>query len=304
MHRERSELAVGLMVVAALALFLYGSLRVGGCAWVEPPGKRLSARFDDAAGVEPRTAVRIAGVRVGEVERVELEEGRALLVLRLDEDAPVPIDSGVAIRSRGLLGERVVEILPGSASLQASDGDTLTRTLEAPDVDRLLDALASVSEDIREVTRSLRVALGGPRGEETMVGLVEDVRAAAREMREIVEENDARFGRILLNLDSFSSDLARLTEDNGQTVSELLASFTATSEQMGEAVESLAAISERVEQGEGTLGKLVNDEGLYDEAQASLEDLRVALREVRRAAEEAQEQLPVTILGSVVGTLF
>jgi phospholipid/cholesterol/gamma-HCH transport system substrate-binding protein len=305
MRPARSELAVGITILASLAVFLGTTLRLGGCSFVERPGAHIAARFDDAAGVEARSPVLIAGVRVGEVERVELEAGRARLVLRIDPGrAEVPIDSTVAIRSRGLLGERVVEIVPGGSDHLAASGDTLTRTLEAPDLDRLLDSLALVSEDIREVTRSLRLVLGGPEGEENLAGMVDDLRAVSRGVRALVEENDERLANVMLNLESFSSDLARISEDNGQTLSDLLQNFAQTSVRMQEAVESLAVVSARVERGEGTLGKLVSDEKLYAEARASLEDLRLALREVRRAAEEAQEQLPVTVLGSVVGTLF
>jgi len=305
MRSARPELAVGVTLLASLALFFATTLRLGGCAWTPRPGIRLDARFDDAAGVEPRSPVLIAGVRVGEVEGVELDAGRARLVLRIDaERVEVPIDSTVAIRSRGLLGERVVEIVPGSSEHLATHGDTLVRILEAPDLDRLLDSFALVSDDIREVTRSLRLVLGGTEGEENLSGMIEDLRAVTRNVRTLVEENDERLGNVMLNLESFSADLASISENDGQTLSQLLQNFAQTSVRMQEAVESLAVVSARVERGEGTLGKLLTDEKLYAEAQASLEDLRLALREVRRAAEEAQEQLPVTVLGSVVGSLF
>jgi phospholipid/cholesterol/gamma-HCH transport system substrate-binding protein len=305
MRSARPELAVGITLLASLALFFATTLRLGGCAWAPRPGTRLDARFDDAAGVEPRSPVLFAGVRVGEVEGVELDAGRARLVLRIDaERAEVPIDSLVAIRSRGLLGERVVEIVPGGSEHLAAHGDTLVRTQEAPDLDRLLDSLALVSDDIREVTRSLRLVLGGTEGEENLSGMIEDMRAVSRGVRTLVEENDERLANVMLNLESFSADLARISENDGQTLSQLLQNFAQTSVRMQEAVESLAVVSARVERGEGTIGKLLADEKLYSEAQASLEELRLALREVRRAAEEAQEQLPVTVLGSVVGSLF
>ncbi|MEN8181219.1 MAG: MlaD family protein [Myxococcota bacterium] len=303
--RRRPELAVGLTLIAALALFFYSTLRVGGCGFVRSSGRHMTARFDDASGVQRRTDVLIAGVRVGEVEGVELESGRARLTLRIDDDGTrIPLDSTVAIRSRGLLGERIVEITPGSANRLAEEGDTLTHTHDPPDLDELLDSVALISEDLQEVSRSLRLVLGGPAGEENLTGIIEDVRRVAAAMRDILEQNDERFARVMINLDSFSTDLARLSEDNGQTVEELLLTFRDTSQQMQVAVDSLARVSQSVEQGEGTLGRLVHDDTLYTEAHASLSELRGALREVRRAAEEAQEQLPVTVLGSVVGTLF
>jgi phospholipid/cholesterol/gamma-HCH transport system substrate-binding protein len=125
--RNRSELAVGATLVAALVLFLYSTLRVGGCSMISPPGRHMTARFDDASGVERRTDVLIAGVRVGEVERVELEAGRARITLRIDDESTrIPLDSTVAVRSRGLLGERVVEITPGRATRSPTPGTPRT----------------------------------------------------------------------------------------------------------------------------------------------------------------------------------
>jgi phospholipid/cholesterol/gamma-HCH transport system substrate-binding protein len=309
--RERSEIAVGLTVLAALGIFLYSTFRIGACSLGAPAGVRLLAHFDDAAGVGPRTEVQIAGVEVGSVEAVALEEGRARLVLRLADPAPeVPIDSRVAIRSRGLLGERVVVVELGEDERLAADGDTLVRTREAPNLDAMLDNLATVSADIGEVARSLRVVMGGTEGEEMLSAIVGDVRSVTGQMRAFVEANEDRFARVVTNLDtvsgnleSFSTTLDRLATDD-RSLETLLASFKSAAAQLEVTVGHLATVSERLERGEGTLGKLMKDEELYQRVAGSVAELQRTLTEVRRAAEETQEQLPVTVLGSVVGSLF
>lgn len=304
-QRSHSEIWVGLTVVAAIAIFLYATFRIGSCGLLQPEGRRLIARFNDASGVELRTAVTIAGVRVGEVEAVDLEEGRARLRLRIDDpEAQIPVDSRVAIRSRGLLGERLIEITPGPSERILEDGGVLTWTVDAPSVDRLLDRLADVADDVKAVTESLRVVLGGPEGEAAIAETVENIRVASRELRGFLQDNRGRFEGIVENLEGFSAEINRMVEDNGQTVDELLASFRTTADQLQQAMVDVSEATGRVSRGEGTLGKLVQDEALYEEARTTLDELRTALREVRKAAEEAQEQLPVTVLGTVVGTLF
>lgn len=312
MQRDRAELAVGATVLAALGILLYSTFRVGGCAWLEPTGTRLVARFDDAGGVDPRTHVLVAGVKVGEVEAVELDGGRARLTLRVDDPAlGVPADSTVRIRSRGMLGERVIEIVRGQDPTLLSDGDTLTRSVEAPNLDAMLDALATVAEDVEAVTGSVRAVLGDAQGEEAVAQIVEDVRFVAAGLRGLVESNGDELTRVLGNFDeasqnlaSISQDFAELASDKQQTVGEMLDNFARSSERLGDAVEDLAAVSERVEKGEGTIGKLVADEELYTKLDESVTELKRTLSEVRRAAEDAQEQLPVTVLGSLVGSLF
>ena len=85
---------------------------------------------------------------------------------------------------------------------------------------------------------------------------------------------------------------------------ELLDNFARTSDRLADAVDDLAVVSDRVERGEGTIGKLTKDEELYTKLDESVTELKRTLGEVRRAAEDAQEQLPVTVLGSLVGSLF
>ncbi len=312
MQRDRAELAVGVTVLAALGLLLFSTFRIGGCAWMEPSGTRLIARFDDAAGVDPRTDVLVAGVKVGEVDAVDLEGGRARLTLRMTApDLGVPADSTVRIRSRGLLGEKVIEIVRGEAATLLSDGDTLTRSVEAANLDAMLDDLARVASDVEAVTSAMRLALGDARGEETVAEIVDDVRYFASQLRGFVEENGDELARVIGNVDrvsenlaTFSEQFASLAENKQQTVGELLDNFARTSDRLADAVDDLAVVSDRVEQGEGTLGRLVKDEELYTKLDESVTELKRTLGEVRRAAEDAQEQLPVTVLGSLVGSLF
>ena len=73
---------------------------------------------------------------------------------------------------------------------------------------------------------------------------------------------------------------------------------------MNRALDSLVEVTGQVERGEGSLGKLISDDALYDQVDQALTDARDALREVRRAAEETQEQIPATILTTLFGSLF
>jgi phospholipid/cholesterol/gamma-HCH transport system substrate-binding protein len=312
MNRNRSDFAVGLTVIAALGVFFFSALELGTCSLLQPSGLRVITRFDDAGGVTPRAEVRVAGVRVGAVERVELEDGRARMTLRIDDRGQeIPIDSTVVIRSHGLLGERVVELVRGDSDRIVQDGDTLMRTQEAPNLDAMLDSLATVAIDLREVTRSVRLVLGGAEGEEALAEVVANIRIVAGEVRSFIEDNQDQLSRVVNNFDDasgnlsgFSEDLAGIAADNDQTVRELLVNFAGAAERLQQTADELAKVSARVEAGEGTLGRLLKDDELYTKVDSSVTELNRTLEEVRRAAEEAQEQLPVTVLGSVVGSLF
>ena len=105
-HRD---LAVGVFVLIGLVLIAYMSLQVGGLSFRDSGGLVLFATFDDIGGLSPRSSVRIGGVRVGRVESIALDEDlRARVQLDLAGDLELPVDSGAAIRTSGLLGDQFI----------------------------------------------------------------------------------------------------------------------------------------------------------------------------------------------------
>ncbi|UCE84618.1 MAG: hypothetical protein JSU66_09600, partial [Deltaproteobacteria bacterium] len=91
---------------------------------------------------------------------------------------------------------------------------------------------------------------------------------------------------------------------NRERIAQVLTNFEAASRRLADSLGSLANVTEKIERGEGTVGRLTSDEALYEELDEALSDARAALREVRRAAEETQEQIPATVLTTIFGTLF
>jgi phospholipid/cholesterol/gamma-HCH transport system substrate-binding protein len=306
MKRVQTDVAVGLFVLAAFAILMWGSVQIGALrGWVGAEGKRVVARFHDVSGLDPEAEILIAGVPIGRVESLELEDHLARVTLRIEKrSVEIPVDSVVGIRSRGLLGERVVEIVPGSSDVLVHDGGVLARTEEAADIDQLVNRLSQISDDVQQISATFRSVLGSAEGEESLRDILSNVRELTTDLRRIVSANEEGFERVVVNLESFSSDLALLTDEHRAALSELVKNFQGASQKLGEALDSLAGVAQRIERGEGSLGKLLYDDALYSDVDSALGEARAALREVRRAAEEAQEQVPATILITLFGTLF
>jgi phospholipid/cholesterol/gamma-HCH transport system substrate-binding protein len=300
------DVAVGLFVLAAFGILMWGSVQIGALRdWVDTDGRKVVVRFQNVAGLDEEAPVMVAGVPIGRVEHLQLEDRVARVVLRIeDPSVRIPSDSIAAIRSRGLLGEKVVEIIPGRSTVLVEGGGVLTRAEEAADIDQLVNRLVGISNDIQEVSTTFRNVLGTAEGEESLREIVGNVRELTGDLRSVVAENEARIDRLVANLESFSNDLALLTSENRDSILELVTNFRDASRRLGEAVDSLQQVAAKVEGGEGTLGKLLTDDKLYTEMDASLGEARAALREVRRAAEEAQEQIPATVLTTLIGSLF
>lgn len=122
---ERAELWVGAAVLAVAAGFLVWS--VGGSAGTLRASYPLVAQFPNVDGIQPGTEVRLAGVRIGRVGRVDLNRQTYLAkaTLEIPDDIALPTDTAALIQSDGLLGGSYLELRPGGAAEMLAPGDEI-----------------------------------------------------------------------------------------------------------------------------------------------------------------------------------
>ena len=133
------DLVLGLFVAAGLSAIAYLSIQVGGVSYVGNGGLVLYATFDEIGGLKPRAPVAIAGVTVGQVREVELDDLlRARVKLEVDAGLELPIDSSAGIRTQGLLGDQFIAVEPGGEIDLLADGDEFEYTESALSIERLI----------------------------------------------------------------------------------------------------------------------------------------------------------------------
>src|SRR5437899_3255076 len=112
------DLLVGLFILAGLGAVAYLSLSVGGVSYGGPRHMALYADFDETGGLKPRAQVVIAGVKVGQVASITLDQGyRAHVRVDVDAALKLPIDTTASIMTAGLLGDRYVSLQVGGSDV-------------------------------------------------------------------------------------------------------------------------------------------------------------------------------------------
>jgi len=133
------DLIVGLFVALGLAAIAYLSIQVGGVNYAGRGGLVLHATFDQIGGLKPRAPVSVAGVRVGKVREIGLDDRlRARVTLEVDKTLVLPVDSSAAIHTEGLLGDQFVALEPGGGETVLKDGDEIEFTESALSIERLV----------------------------------------------------------------------------------------------------------------------------------------------------------------------
>ena len=133
------DLIVGLFVAVGLAAIGYLSIQVGGLSYKGPGGLRLYAVFDEVGGLKPRAPVSIAGVTVGQVIDIGLDDSlRARVTLDVDPNLHLPTDTSAGIRTSGLLGDQFIALEPGAEEEVLKSGEQIAMTESALSIERLI----------------------------------------------------------------------------------------------------------------------------------------------------------------------
>jgi phospholipid/cholesterol/gamma-HCH transport system substrate-binding protein len=138
----RQELWVGIFVLAGLAAIAYLSIAIGGLRAGGPGGRSIIATFDEIGGLKNRARVVVGGVKVGQVQSIELaKDFRARVTLDVDERLALPSDTSASILTSGVLGDQYVALEPGAEETTLAAGDEIQFTQSAVVLERLIGKL-------------------------------------------------------------------------------------------------------------------------------------------------------------------
>ncbi len=271
------EAKVGFFVVIGIMILGYMSMKAGTFEYTGDKGYEVYALFDSAEGIVKGVPVEIAGVEVGRVKEITLEAGKARLILRINPKVQIGEDAEAIIRSKGVLGDKYVEIALGSPEASPiGPGGRISQTQSPANIDTLLKQLSSIGNDIKEITESFSGVLGGEEGEASLKITMDNMRELAVTLNETVQKNNENIDRMLNNLAVFSKNLKEMSGANKEAVGETVDNFRQASSQLRETLIALNEITQKVNRGEGTIGKLIHEEQTIKRLNETL----VALKEI------------------------
>lgn len=296
------------IILVALAVLAFAGYKLGQAANLFTDRYELVAYLDNANGLRPGGSVTLAGQLVGSVKEIEFlpvdfDTTRNLrIVARIDEAVRDQIrrDSRARLRTMGLLGDKVLDISPGTPEFAVLEpGDTI-RVATALDYEAVLAKAAGAVDDVVLLTRDLRTITNGlARGQGTMGQLLTN-----RAMYDQLTSAMARANALFANLQNPNGTLGRMLNDptlyNRLTnavasLDSTLAAVNSSEGSLGRLLRdtTLYANLTGIAQGadslmamltneQGTLGRMMTDQTLYDQLNKLTSDLGAVLADVRR----------------------
>lgn len=278
----------------------------------------LYVNYANVEGLRTGDAVQVAGVKLGKVDEITLKPDGVRVKLRLDTKAVVRRDSVARLDYQALSGTRFISISLGTPNAAAlKDGETLEAEVP-PSITQMVDQLQGVAKSVQELADSLN------RNQDHLLNnvnaLIEENRTALQHTLENIDSITTKLDRgegtmakllndstlydrataVMSDLQKVSDRLARGEGDLGRLVNSdgaLYDEVRETVASLNTTATNLEEISTRVRNGEGTLGRIVSDDALYQEAQD-------AVRGLDRATAGIEDQSPISVLGTLITTLF
>lgn len=245
----RIAIKFGAFVVVCLFFTGYLAFTIGNLEVSDPLGRdtyKVTATFDDVTGLLLDDNVKVAGVVVGKVTSIKVDEGRAVVGFEIDNDhRDIPKDSRAAIRWRNLIGQRYLYLYPGDSPEALRNGSRITDTASAVDLGELFNKLGPIvgAIDPAQVNKLLETLTQAFDGREDQIGKALDDLAV---LTKGLATRDEAIGRLVTNLDTVAATInsrdvqIRSMIDNLVTLTDAFADNTQT---LTEALDELSSFS-------------------------------------------------------------
>ncbi|MBT8317401.1 MAG: MCE family protein [Lutibacter sp.] len=287
------EVKTGIVAVSVIALFIWGFNFMKGLNLFDGPSKTYLTEYSNVQGLNTASVVTINGVEVGKVINIMFNKdpekrGGLIVEFSVENDFEFSKQSVAKIYSASLMGGKSLAVVPSYEGEMAKPGDFLTGEIESDifsSVTEKLNPLQAKVEDVIVSADSLMTSLTDVLDANSRAHLkssisqlnatITNFKTISERVDKLIQTNEEKMGFTLANAEVMTSNLAKLSDtlvdaNLGLTVKNLEATVT-----------NLNKILASVESGEGTLGKLVKDERMYNNLANSSKELEELLREMK-----------------------
>jgi phospholipid/cholesterol/gamma-HCH transport system substrate-binding protein len=268
--KRRNEVLVGVFVTVALIVGILGTL------WLSRSGLLsntypLYTRFRWGANLKQGQEVWLAGYAIGTVDRVELRpDGWLDVWMSVEEKYSVPEGSIAQLKTASFFGDMAINLEPPlnfRSSVQR--GDTIPAAPPPPTMDALLSRLDSVSRGVSDVAQAFEIQMVREGGIQDLRGTIASTNRLIRQISQVAEEQSRGLTRLTTTLHrSISAIDSAVIDSTMRNIRTTTANLAQLTEDFQETRERMTALLTKLETGDGSAAKLLNDPGLYNDVRA------------------------------------
>jgi len=287
MDRRGTELTVGVAVIIAIVVLVGGIIWIKGCQ-VATREHEYRVAFDEVGGLTVGDPVTVLGVERGSVKKIELGRAQVYVNLSVDKTIKITRDTQFYIRNIGLMGEKYVAITLGKEPEPVSRNEILSGRFESG-VPEVVGEIGIALKDFEKTVRKVHDVLDQVEKEGKISGTFDNLNQFSSQLRGTLEENRGDLRAAVDDLRYTSSKLRQFAEARGPEIDTTVTQLSELTRDLDGLVTKLEGLSlaveslvEKVEGGQGTLGKMVNDDTLYSEMKTTLEEAKALIADIKK----------------------
>lgn len=288
--RLSKELKTGLLAVFAISTFILGYNYLKGSSLFNSV-RVFYAVYDNVEGLDMSSAVNINGFRVGKVQNIEIDQKTGKMIVRfsVENNFQFSNESVARIYGGGIIGGKSIAIIPNfESTVQARSGDTLQSQIEEGIMELVNDRLTPLQMKIESAivgVDSLMYSINAVLDEDARDNLkasianLNDITSSfsvsSLKLQGLLSNNEEKLNRTFTNLDTTAENFAALSDSLAQlNLATMISELELT-------IANFKSLSETLNNGEGTLGKLLNDDALYDNLEHATKQMEELLQDVK-----------------------
>ena len=266
-----SEFKVGALVVIVGGIIGLMSMQVSDDPSFMGRSRKAWFLLDNAAGLIKNSGVKTAGIPIGIVKEIKLQDGKARVEISIKSDIPLTTSAFVEIKSIGILGDKHVEVNPGSpADTPLPDGGQILIVKDKGSLDNVLSQVGDIAGSLKEVAEVVRESISDDGTQKHVLGrIVKNIEKITVDIKDITGENKGQINEIVDQVNDITRTLNELINDESDQG--LKKTWKKTLARLDSAMKNIDEISTKINKGEGTIGKLVNDETTVEELNTAIQ---------------------------------
>jgi len=285
------EVKVGALVLSGIILFIYGFNYLKGKDLFNS-SDTFYTEYNNVEGLVPSTPVTINGLKVGKVTAIGFKgdgSGKLSIQLMVDSNFEFSKNSKAELYETGLIGGKAIAIIPAfDGAEKAEEGDVLEGRVKAGLTELVNKRLTPLQEKIEIMmvgTDSLLSNLNDVFDAKTKANLrgsiaglndvIQNFKRTSSSLNTLVAQNQEKLDNTLKNVENISSNLSKTTDELVE------ADLKQTIKTLESTIQNFNGISAKINDGEGSIGKLLKDEGLYDNLEGASLQLEQLLQDMK-----------------------
>jgi phospholipid/cholesterol/gamma-HCH transport system substrate-binding protein len=256
------------------------------------PGNVISAVFVESKGLAPGRSVSFKGVQIGTIRSVSLMPSDSVLIeMNIDKNVEITEGSTAFIRSADLLGTMIIEIIKGDTNTPLPSNTRIKGYIEGDTFGELTEMGKNIGGKAEGAVETMNSILGkvdsmmNAQMQRDLQNIATNLEKSTRLLNSMLEHNKGTLQAVLANMEQISSNIDSMTTENRAGVSRIVANLDTTTASMDELTRELSRTSaelatmlERINKGEGSLGKMAADSSLYNNLDSLTSNLATLIK--------------------------